>query len=180
MSIKLWKKAVKISLCTENLSMYNQGIYCLSSILYIILCLSTGFRSKQLCLLYLPFLPFTKTVTEKPDVRPHQDRIFDKLLHAIHQTISVSTRHESLISRLPFIGELCICLGDRRLIRDRKHTHPPTKDTQRVDRIEWLGSTAHLGNSQRSALGGTDTSGRQRNPIDLIFEHGGLTLRKIV
>ena len=149
-------------------------------ILYIILYLSTGFRGDQLCLLYLSFLPFTKTVAKKADVRPHQNRIFDKLLHAIHQAISVTTWHESLISRLTFIGELCICLGDRRLIRDRKHTHPPTKDTQRVNRIERLRSTAHLGNSQRSALGGTDTSGRQRNPIDLIFEHSGLTLREII
>lgn len=62
---------------------------------------------------------------------------------------------------------------------DGKHAHPPTQDTQRVNGIKRLGSTAHLGNGQRSALGRTDTSCRQRNPVDLVLEYSGLRIERV-
>lgn len=145
---------------------------------YIVLYFSSSCSGNHLCLLYFLLLPLAKPITEKTDVRPHQNRIFDKFLHAIHQTISVAARHELLISRLTFIWKLCICPRDRGLIRNSKHTHPPTQDTQGVDGIERLRSTAHLGNGKRSALSRTNTSCGQRNPIDLILEDSGLALRR--
>lgn len=109
--------------------------------------------------LFQPFiLPFAESIPEKLDVWSHQDCIFDKLFHTIHQTITVTTRQEPLISWLTFIWEMGVGPWNRGLIGDRKHTHPATENTQGVNRIERLRSTAHLGNGKRSTLSGTDAS----------------------
>lgn len=149
-------------------------MHCLYGNVYTVVYLSFGCSGIYCCLLRFLLFPLAEAIPKKVDVRPHQNRVFDKFLHAIHETISVATGHESLISWLAFIRKLSICFGDRGLIWDSKHAHPPTQETQRVHGIERLGSAAHLGNGQRSALGGTDTSCSQRDPVDLILEHSGL------
>ena len=111
-------------------------------------------------------------------VRLHQDGVFDKFLHTIYQTVTIATRHESLVTRLAFVWEMGIGLGNRWLIGDGKHTHPAAEDTQGVDCIEWLRSTTYLGNGKRSALCWTDTSSAQRYPINLILENAGLVCAK--
>jgi hypothetical protein len=65
-----------------------------------------------LLLCILPLLAFTETISEQPKVRPHENSIFDKFLHAIHQAISIATRQESLIPRLTLFWEMSVRFRD--------------------------------------------------------------------
>lgn len=126
-------------------------------------------------LLLCPFLlPLTEPIPKKFQVRPHEEGVLDKLLHAIYQSVPVTTGHQPLISRLTFVGELCIRFRDRRLIRNGEHAHPPAEKTQSVDGVERLRTAAHLRNSEGPALRWTHTPVSQRDPVDLIFEDRGL------
>lgn len=133
-------------------------------------------RSCQPQLLLLgPFLfPLTEPITKKFQVGPHEEGVLYKLLHAIHQSVPVTTGHKSLISWLTVIGEMCIRFRDRRLIRNSEHAHPPAEKAQRVDGVERLRAATHLRNGEGPALRWTYTPGSQRDPVDLIFEDGGL------
>ena len=79
-----------------------------------------------------------------------------------------------LITRRPFVGEMCVCFWDGGLIRDREHSHPPAEDAEGIDGVEGLGATADLGDGEGAALGGADTAGFKGDPVDLVFEYGGL------
>lgn len=126
-------------------------------------------------LLLRPFLfPLTEPITKKFQVGPHEEGVLYKLLHAIHQSVSVTTGNKPLISPLTVSGELCVRFRDRRLIRNSEHAHPPAEKTQRVDGIERLRATTHLRNGEGPALRWTHTPGSQWDPVDLIFEDGGL------
>ena len=78
-------------------------------------------------------------------MRPHQNRILNKLLHTIHQPVAIPTRHQPLIPGRPLIWEMRVRLRDRRLIRDREHAHPPAQYPERVHCVEGLRAAAYLG-----------------------------------
>ena len=100
--------------------------------------LIAGLTKARLFFFQSPFFSFTETVGKESYVRPHQNRVLDKFLHAVHESISVAARHKSLISRLTFVRKLSVCLGNRRLVGNGKHAHPSTEDSQRVDCIKGL------------------------------------------
>lgn len=51
------------------------------------------------------------------------------------------------------------------------NTHPTPEYAQLVDRVEGLGTAAHLHHRQGFALGRADRAQGQRHPVDLRFEH---------
>src|SRR3546814_1572712 len=90
----------------------------------------------------------------------------DLLFHHIHNTVVIRRGlHASTVI------ELLISLCNRRLVRDGHHTHPSPQHAQRVDRIERLGSTTDLHDSQRAALCRTHTTHFQRKPVNLTLKH---------
>ena len=117
---------------------------------------------------------------------PHDDGVFDELLHAVNQPIAVPRRHEAAAALgvdvagdiLGFFGggELSIGFWEGRLVGDGEHAHPTAEDAQRVDGIEGLRATGDLGDGESAALRGAHGAGAQRDPVDLVLEHARLRL----
>lgn len=82
------------------------------------------------------FFPFTESIPKQVEVRPHDDGVLDKLLHAVYQPVPVATGHEPTAFLL--LGELSVRLRDGALIWNGEHAHPATENAQRVDGIEGL------------------------------------------
>jgi len=109
-------------------------------------------------------------------MRPHDDGVLDKLLHTVHQPISIGAWLESTA---PFhgvfgTGKVSPSFGDGALVRDGKHPHPAAEDAQRVNHVERLGTSIYLRNGQRPALCRPDGARRKRDPVNLVFEDGSL------
>ena len=88
-------------------------------------------------LLRQPLSPLAIPVAKKVEMRPHHHGILDKLLHAIHETVSVRARHQpaAALEGLGFgvvggdsVGELRVGHGDGTLVRDGEHAHPAPED----------------------------------------------------
>ena len=127
-----------------------------------------------------PLLSLTIPIPKDPKMRPHHQRKLDKLLHAIHQPIPIRARQEATppIPSIPravlLLRKLRVRHGHGALVRNRKHAHPATQHAQRVHRVERLRAAAHLGDGQGAALGGAHGAGGEGDPVDLVFEDGGL------
>ena len=130
-----------------------------------------------LCALAIP-------VIEKIVMLPHDDGVFDELLHAVHQSVTVARWHEpasapgfdigGIVGGVFGVGELGVGLGDGGLVGNGEHAHPAAEDAQRVDGVEGLRAAGDLGNGERAALRGAHGAGAQRDPVDLVLEHGRL------
>lgn len=140
------------------------------------------FRSRLLLfllLLHSLLFPLAVAVPKQVKMGPHYDCVLDKLLHAINESVSISTWHQSTASLL--LGELLVCHGNGALVWNGKHAHPPTQYAQRVNRVEGLRAAIYLCNRKRSPLGWTDRASRERNPINLVLEHCRLAvIRRLV
>ena len=129
-------------------------------LLHLLLLLSPP-RQLRLPLLLSPLYPLTKPIPKKIKMRPHNNRIFDQLLHTIHQPIPISTwQHpvpaQRLLVRVGFrarVGELCVSHGHGALVGDSEHAHPPPQDAERVDAVEGLRTAGDLGDGEGAALG---------------------------
>ncbi len=94
---------------------------------------------RQSCLfLFSPLLlSLAIPITEKVEVWPHYQRVLHEFLHTINQSVSVPTWHKPTPSFIRvLVCELCISHGDRALIRNSEHAHPPSEDTQGVHGVE--------------------------------------------
>ena len=133
---------------------------------------------------------FAEPIPEQIKMLPHHERVLDELLHAIHDAVAVAGGFESTTAvggrgiaihtlcvrggRWRLVGEMCVCLRDRRLIRNHKHAHPSAEDAERVDRVEGLRAAVDLGDGKRATLRGADGAAAQWNPVDLVLEDSGL------
>lgn len=138
----------------------------------------------RLCLgLLLPLLlPLAVPIPKQIEPLPHHNRVLDELLHAIDKAVPVATRQQPATAEQALGTRAAVCLvgfselrvrhGHGALIRDGEHAHPAAQDAQRVDRVEALAATADLRDSEGASLRRPDGPRTQRNPVDLVFEHG--------
>jgi len=105
----------------------------------------------------------------------HDKRILDKLLGTIHQAVAVPTRKQptaAVLEALAFVREHLVRHGHGALVGDDKHPHPAAQQPQAVDRVEALAAAAHHGEAERAALRRPHAARRQRDPVNLVLEHG--------
>ena len=109
-------------------------------------------------------------------MRPHDNRILYKLLHAVDQPVSVRARFEAAapVHRIVGVGEVGPRFRNGALVRDGEHSHPAAQDAQRVHCVERLRAAVHLGNRQGPALRWTDAACGKRDPVNLVLEDGRL------
>lgn len=131
-----------------------------------------GWLVRLLCFLRPLLLPLTESVAEKIEVGTHDNRVFDKLLHAVDKSVPVPAGHQPTAGVL--LRELLVCHGYGALVRYDEHAHPSTEYSQGVDRIERLRSTVHLCDCEGTALSRTHRASGQRYPVDLVLENGRL------
>ena len=128
---------------------------------------------RRLRRLQLPLRPLAKPISKKLKLRPHEDTILDKLLHAVHQPIAIPTRQQP--ARLvALVRELRIRSRQAGLVGDAEHAHPAPEDPQSVDGVEGLRAAVDLDEGEGAALGRAHAAGGEGDPVDLVFEHAGL------
>jgi hypothetical protein len=92
-----------------------------------------------------PLCSLTKPIPEQMEVRPHYEAVFDEFLHAVHQAVSVITRHQSAATVFCVLAsELGISFRYRALIRDCEQAHPAAENTKGVHSVEGLGPSRYL------------------------------------
>lgn len=52
--------------------------------------------------------PFTESVREKIEMRPHHDGVFDKFFHAVHKPITIAAAQQSTVIITAFACELSV------------------------------------------------------------------------
>ena len=71
------------------------------------------------------------------------------------------------------VRELVERFGNRRLVRNCEHPHPPAEQAQRVDGIERLRAAAHLHDREGAPLGRPHRGRVQGDPVDLVLHDTG-------